>query len=465
MKRNARSNWGTPTPKRNKNYFSSPYSKSSGSASSRSLRSRKSSSTGKKTTNPMLRMKRRVLFRQRVKVSRSVGFYRGKIKANKRPRKGVMMTCMQKGYHLTGEIYGRISDGSCVYLTHSTYHMDDYCRVIAGAMIRKLLQKAGFQISSPDEVINFSGVASSSDTSGANALNTGYRLLFRTINEVTGVQQLAGVVGLSVTSSLNNIVTNFTGLFTYLQTYLRGQATGIEPYELELRCGDAEDAIYAVFQRSLAILKLENEVVNLHVVSELTIQNRTSPQTATTSDAQELDRIDNQPLTGVLYQFKHGNPRLKYTYPADDPVGTQTQLQQIYDYGVRLIKSSELASGSSNVDFQEVPKAGYFNNVAKTTKVNLDPGIIKRTSIVQKYVGKMNNIMKKMRVQQYEAQFLAGVPGKSEMFILQERLRTDSTNPITVQYQRNLKLGCYLVTKGTGAPLITTFATAVYNNT
>jgi len=88
-------------------------------------------------------------------------------------------------------------------------------------------------------------------------------------------------------------------------------------------------------------------------------------------------------------------------------------------------------------------------------------------TVSTKHSGKFVNLLKSLRAETATTfggqEFLTGYRGKSQLICLEEQLRTDSLNPITIQYERQLKIGgfCKLAK---GGSLTTQFGTQELNN-
>jgi hypothetical protein len=77
---------------------------------------------------------------------------------------------------------------------------------------------------------------------------------------------------------------------------------------------------------------------------------------------------------------------------------------------------------------------------------------MKNGYIAVKYVGKMTNLLKKLRAERIQDGRVTGMKGKTQMYCLEEVIRTAASNPITIQYECEMKIGCW-TKSGVTAPL------------
>lgn len=389
-------------------------------------------------------------------MSGSTGFYKGSFK---RPRQTsqpkVETLCLAKGFHCTKEYFGKIEDPHTVYLHHSTFEIDLYARSICAALIRKLFKKAGITVEDRSRELNLSNVANSS----------GFRIVFVTQNPVGG-----NVSNLDYDTkdnySLSDLITDWPAFTDYFKDYIKAASVDDVPMQLILydrrNNGAGTDAF-----RIAANMYLNHEYLDLYSQSKLIVQNRTAGDGATTTEEKaQLDRIDNQPLQGYIYEYKNADPRLNIvgtTGESFDNMG----LNYTTGSGLLLLRAATLGSSGSApnvfVQYEEPPVPKTWANIAKSSKILLQPGTMKKTYISHKFSGKIVNVMKALRVEYHTGTAYAGVKGKSQIIALEEKLRTTSTNPVTVMYECEKKIGAVFKTRGK-VPFITELTTQNVNN-
>jgi hypothetical protein len=367
----------------------------------------------------------------------STGVYAGKFKRPMKAKMSPEKMALRSGFHRSNEMYGRIEDPHAVYLTHSTFVPDLIAESLAGNFIRKILKKAGIDISNRDEQVPFF----------SNDNSDGFKLEYVTIDPITGAETLFKQE-IPIFRSLTIITQDFTAFTGHLSNYLKA-TVATEPHALLLYSSDRNGI--DTNWRLAASLYLREQVVSTHVQSSLKVQNRTAGDTAVAGD-KDTDRVDNQPLKGKLYDFKHGNPRLKYIR-AEIATLTTVRLN-----GIQLIRAAELGN-----QYENMPSNEIWNNCSKTANQMMQPGQIKKTTISYNYKGKLINFLNKYRADTTNANHAGSSYGRCQLLMLEEKLRTVGTNPVTIQYEREIKVGTY--SKGTKPSAITTvFSASEFNN-
>lgn len=390
---------------------------------------------------------------------RAQGFYQGPFK--KPTRRAVNLPvidnlCLTRGYQLTDEIHGVVTDPDCVYVGHATWNREKYARCIVGGLIRKLFKKAGFDISNSTAPLIHS-------EDGTGPTNVEYQIEFQTINpDDAAVSHMT--VAIDNADSLEDVVEMGSFMRTFFQTYF-GLGTANDPYRLILSVKDTTSISPPGYVfRPLSQLNLQHEHMTMYVQSTMKVQNRTLGAMATDGAA---DRVDAQPLNGRLYSYKNADPRLTFLQNQVIPAGDGTfRLNRVPEDGLFLLRCPQLAT-----NFKNPPLPKVFANINSAGFVSLEPGAIKQTSIHYKFSGKLVNVLKTMRPTSAgtfplppigESGF-SGVRGKCVIIGLQERLATNSTNLVTVSYERELKMGCFFTTH-TPPTLISTFTQDIHDN-
>lgn len=392
-----------------------------------------------------------------------------KVKKRKmgRKRKQSLSACFTKaqrlGYHITGEIHGVVQDPHCAYVSHSTLNMPELGKAIMGAMVRKVFKKAGIE-----------PVTHSMNLQGAGTAATypaQYELVYEIVNPIT-----AGIVAYShvfptapaITYTFDDIIADFNTMRGHILDFLYKDVE-TEPLRLHLFQIDAGSEGAQAY-KNLAILQLTDETLHVCAISTLAIQNRSAGENATGSGTNvdpnslyNLDRVDNQPVKGLLYEFKHASPMLRVpavTYPLTaGALEVNTQLQNMQDFGVRLVRSAELKQ-----DYWEPPNPKAFANLKAAHKVSLQPGDIKRCSVAHQWKGTFTSLFKKLGPRTNVIGYYHGGPGYSQTVCLEEVIRTSGGNPITLNYEREHKVGVYLTTNKKKSLWVTKFETATVNN-
>lgn len=374
----------------------------------------------------------------------STGTYGGKFKKPRRNKQPKIETkCLSKGYHLTFETYGRIDDLDCVYIMHNTSPAEFIARAITGYFYRKILKMAGINIDSKDAEIPF-----------YESLNSdGFKIELVVQSPIDGSVAATSYITVQ-NETLRTLITNGT-MASAIYNYMLRDTTNI-PYQLNLYSSDRNLA--ETNWRLAASINLENEFITLYCSSALTVQNRTAGSAAT--DNLSADRVDNQPLVGYMYHFKNSDPRVRVVNQSGSGVTNSINLplSRAHLRGLTLVRAAELQS-----DLAEPPVPKYWMNCDKSSRIRLEPGTMKKSYIQHKFNGRFKNVLFKLQAKTRNNNDWVGVQGRAQMLALEETLRTDGTNLITINYECEHKVGCIGKTKRL-APLSTEVRVANVNN-
>lgn len=352
----------------------------------------------------------------------STHYYRGRFRKPRKTSKPKTQTkYLSNGYLLTSEVFGKVDDLDCVYIGHSTYNRTQFARVIACAVLRKLLKKAGFNPDSPDQEIPFNGYNDSS----------GFEL--RWVRIAGDGTILPSTYVVPNNTSLETLATASgwqQAVYDLMNTqdgYSRGDFDRIALY--------SQDFNVTSTGRLAAEVNLRTEVLELYSQSSVVIQNRTK---SAVGGSDSTETVDNQPLKGYCYNFAGGVPQQKQTGVSG--------LTRVIGDGIILQQSVDLSPATL---FKEPPVPKTFSNCFASSYVRLDPGFIKRGSIVSKWRGYFNNIIfGKLKAVTPDGanQNVSYSAGKCQLFALEEALNSGSTNKITVNYECEKKIGAMLIT-------------------
>lgn len=358
-------------------------------------------------------------------------FYRKNNKKMKRYRKKRVKKLVSvdkshtHGYKARNETFGTVTDEHCVYMKHSSWNRPQLCTAICGALIRKLFRIGGIDLAELDQVVPGLGTAGAAAT---------YRLLFWEYDPSTNgvTQRTFDTTGVS---NLENMITGFTDLYNFFLAYL-GNASNNEPHSMMLQIEDTTIAVAAY--RTIASLNLQNEVMTMMVTSRLRYQNRTlAPLTG--DQANQIEVVQNQPLSGRVINFKNADTRTKMAI-ASAP--TNVPFNGIDEYGLELWGNSTVASY-----YQEPPVKGSFLNSTTSNSVLIGPGDTQQISVSYHYYGKMANVLKKFKPTRASLGKFHGLIGRSQLIALEETIRTDHANKIVVGYEREHTCSVWFTTK------------------
>lgn len=354
----------------------------------------------------------------------STGKYAGKFAKPVRglPREAQAMVPYQnQGFVACEEVYGKVDDLDCVYVGHTTYQPTNLAFVIAMATLRKAFKKAGFNVDSPDQELMLYDYINAD----------GFKL------EWLRVRADGTVVAntyITVDNDTLRTVTNNSGFFTEIRDAMAVEAGSTRGAFQVMNIYSSDRNGVSTNWRLAASLNLLREVVDIKVLSTLTVQNRTK----SASGASSTDVVDNQPLHGYLYHFAGGVPQCKQI---------DLQLNKLcrvrYGSAIILEQSVDLVPAQL---FKEPPNPKIFNNCHKSAAVKLEPGDMKKTYLESTWRGYFNNIVLGKLLNRTGNGYMQFAPGKVQLLALEERLNSGSTNPVTVNYECDRKTGVMLIT-------------------
>jgi len=365
----------------------------------------------------------------------STGVYAGKFRKARKVKNTFFTECLRTGYKENIEEFGRVEDPNTVYLGHSTKHELEMAVVFTGCFIRNLFRKAGMEIANRREEL---GLFSFNNSSG-------FKIEYVVQNPQTGQQLLNSEYVIADNQTLSTIVANMSAMTGQIGNFIRN-TDQLEPYKLTLYSLDRDVVDLNLNWRMAAQINMSHQYVNLMVKSTLVVQNRTAGATAGATD-KGSDRVDNQPLVGKLYEFSQASPRLAQK---NNPNGER--LGRVPQAGLSLVRAAQLGSA----DFENSPDPKIWTNVSKTSNIILQPGTMKENSIVHMFKGKIMTVLRRIRSSQSTgvgpaAEFVGGA-GKFVYMQFEEKLRTTSSNPVTVQYERKYEIG--MIMKKTKTPAL-----------
>lgn len=238
----------------------------------------------------------------------NTGTYSGRFKKAKKIKRTIESLCLSKGYHKTLEQFGTVADPDCVYIAHSTGYIVEVASTISTALIRKIFTKCNFKITNSHVEMGLS-----SPVAGLNQpfQSDGIRLCLTTKDSILGSYENF-VYDTVDNQTFWDIVHTWNDLRNRIIDYMRvavpTTSNGVkELYRLAVYTRDATSPVTNIWNLK-AEMFLQDCKLELFFQSNLTIQNRTLGALASEVD-ESVDRIDNQPLKGYIYEFKHADPR------------------------------------------------------------------------------------------------------------------------------------------------------------
>lgn len=344
--------------------------------------------------------------------------YAGRFKKPKKPKKDFFGTCKVRGYVVRQEVFGRWgTEPHGVYFYVSTFAKDLIAKALYGAFVRRVLAKAGISLGATRQEIP--GI----DYNNSDGLQFEYRVL----NQITGAITLVGTQSTLGDDSIVDVVDDApAAIMNSIRAWLAGDR-GNMPHSLvffrQEVSGLGDPHMHAT-------LELQDASFYVAVKAVCTVQNRTKGEI---TDGNNSDVVDNQPVKGYVYQFKHGDPRLKQTGVSPN----MNFVERVPDNGTALVGASSLGS-----DFDEPPKANWWQNCNKIAAVRLQAGQSKTFGITHVYKGTFKN--HRQFASQTSVNHNVGCSGRSVMLGLTEVLRTSNAELLSFKYEHEHVVGAYV---------------------
>jgi len=316
------------------------------------------------------------------------------------------------------ETHGTVSDPDVVGVGHITWQTDGVARVIFGAIVRKLLLKAGVTVDSATQEIPFSNPD----------LSNGFKLIYETIDNA-GVM-VATDQAIADNESINTLFsTTSAGLGKTIWDQIRDSTNPklqkVYLYEFNNVDGGPQNRINSM-------VNLKEEKITCTVSSMITVQNRTLSLGGSTL----TDSSNAQPVKGPAFEFS-GVPRTK-----------QVELQPLntfYDEGVILFRKAQVTAVKSQ-GWAEPPVRNSFSNCVRGSYVRLPVGQLKNMALSKTWTGTYEKIMTKWRFSTEGADAVNIAPGVSQVVFFEEEINSGSANKLTIGYECQHTMGCVLTT-------------------
>jgi len=387
------------------------------------------SARAQRTTRPITRSQRYV----------TNGKYRGRFKPQ---RKATGNQFAEKGFLNTIEVSGTVTDPDCVYLLHAA--ADPYLIVghAVEALLRKLFAKGGAVVNSVTEEIGIS--------SPVDSANWVVKLVSCQRGNPTPVVWETKTFTTANNQSIRDIA---APMLTHFMQYSAGYTTvpltgnNANTFELMfLQLFSIDFAVSGNTDRIIANLDLRNETIVYYSKSMMKIQNRSKAA----DGGVDATNVNNNPLVGRSYTFSGiPNPRQMGAFPLGR-IGVNR--------GVGLVRASDLVSTGGGSAYKEPPKPSAFTNCKMTSKVRLDPGDVKTSTVSVSGQKSFLPWLKAVRLQ-YGPQ--AAVPDgnyystysmfKTQMFAFEDLINVNLSELISCAYEVNRESGLFFKTTGKNA--------------
>jgi len=331
------------------------------------------------------------------------------------------------------QISGTVADPDCAYLTHSSTSVATSIKMVAQAMVRKLLKKyQGFDCQDANQEIM------GADYNAANGLS----VALITVNESDG----------SLDTVVYNLVNNDTlaSVASQFEERLQFISSGVNPAVANptTQIWKAQRLIlYETGVKAIGELNLLREKIHYWSESEMKIQNASQ----STDGSSSTDVVNSVPVNGIKIVMKGAVPQTG-TYIASFNAIDRTT-------GVRLLRAAELGTGSV---YQEPINAKYFVNAKGQTNIRMNPGQLKNDKVYYKTTSYFNAFLKRLRSQHINSQTNWTI-GNCALYSFNKTITLDTAYKVTIMYEVTRKTGVFLTT-GPTVPLKGQFVKTTYNN-
>lgn len=353
--------------------------------------------------------------------------YGGKVYSTKSGIVNRMNAFNKTGVAQVHESLGSVTDPDCVYIVNEVVNARDCIFNMIGALLRKLLEKAGIRITGYD-----GSVVSLND--GRSNL-TDYFIRIVTQNTVSGTQTF---IDTGIFSA--NTFEAITGSFVQtMEEYSAGhgrfgplnntEMVKIMFYQIR---GDNNESM-------LSQLFFNEVFVDIYSKSEMKVQNRTQA----TGGSTDAENISNNPLQGRVYMFK-GIPKPKANDTVNGGTSGSSFLAEriLYPKGISTFGAASLSN-----TWKEPPFAKMFWNCTQAGGIRLEPGQIKQFNAIGRKSGNFLKILKSIRLQMNNV--VLPITNYSifpcQMIALEDVINANAAENISITYevQRMLGVKCY----------------------
>lgn len=334
------------------------------------------------------------------------------------------------------EQYGIKSDSKCVYLESTVVTPIVVIRVIVKALLRRLFEKAGINISSVNEIIS----------TAAFHVGAGSSTAFVFLSQYNS-DNLSGWS--NVTHTMSSVSTLETVADAFYQTFY-DYSSG---FDNASGAGNVKNLLkpmtfsFIVSGTTLSQIDITAAYVDIMARNVFKVQNSTEAYSAiSTEDEDEVaDNVASVPLQGKCYRF-NGLPRTKLHNSRDLPRDNNMFGEFPVDKMIKLITGSVILT-----EFQEPPGPQSFWNCNSCTNIRINPGEIRTYTLY--YKSKRVNLLEYLKRFRLEYSTVtsgyatATFPLPVCLIGLEEVIQSTSINPLRVRYEAEGKIGARIIFK------------------
>lgn len=376
--------------------------------------------------------------------TRANGKFAGKFRRTRRVKKP--SPYLTKGFMHTHEIHGIVTDPDCVYVGMSAVSSYVAVELVAQALLRRLFEKC---IKQPINNIKapIQGYHNSGASTGFNS--DGFKIQLETINLSTGASSFIDYETQAPTDSIYDIVGEagisvpvaprwpafMTQMHNWCTKNSEDSSNIIGPAKLHIYRKDGNSAAFWVHSGAIDLRTVK---VHMFGKADMKIQNRTLAADAGT----DSDNVTANPLVGYQYEFNSSCPAFKDS--------TQTpgsfRIARMLDVGGVVLARGASMTAAGDV-LKEPPKPQFFMNCVKSSKITLDPGALKYSSVNYGFTKPFIAALKTIGFQNTAAGILGQQyrnDGRCKMFALEDMINVNALQNIAIAYEINRQTMCYI---------------------
>lgn len=344
-------------------------------------------------------------------------------------KKHISSRQVRQKYNLRGcthvaETRGVVSDADMLGIGHQAFQFDGVVRVIFGAIMRKLLAKAGVTVDSTTREIDWT----------SPGISSGFRVYWNVIDGTGAL--LERVYAVPDNSSINSLFSTIAFTLKADLESMMTSSTGVKIQKIWLYSFYVIDSVTQT--RVASMLDMNTEYLELTCSVTTGVQNRTP----SVEGSALVDTVSTQPIKGPVFEFS-GIPKTKMS---------QLQaLNSVYDKGVILFRQSQISDVWAQ-GLLEVPVRSQFQNVVKSSYCRLAVSALKNFSISKTWKGNFVSLLQKWRciVEGVTPQNIlySQLPGSCQMVFFEEEINSGSSFKMVVGYETQHTIGAQLSTRG-----------------
>lgn len=342
---------------------------------------------------------------------RAGGKLGGFMKARKNPRRTKRYKKYgRNGISTTLEAGGSITDGRCLVLGNATHPRTPIMKIAWMSVLKDLLRRAGFQITSLTRTLP------------GRSPGDVFIISYYKADNSTMVEESFAYNDKSPNQFADWAIDPTRG-------FNSGNSDRVQFFEISIRTVSSDPGIATAIIPEIAParMKLEQYIVHIKAKSTFKVQNRTIINDAVGDDSAQ--DVDNQPLVGKIY--------------TGTTTGNEWRKRKTLDFTLWSDVNTGVLSATANDSGPQEPPNGYeFKRTNKTSKVRLNPGLVKTATLTCETahnLSRLHNVYFPIDSNDKTYDKI----GKHQMLCLEKILHAESSEAaIQLFYEHNLNLYC-----------------------